>query len=254
MEPALLRRDARSQLVADALESFDADVLCLQETTPVDLEFVQQRLGHRYELQFATNGPELWSNWGAPETPWEPNGTAVLFRAERFDELDRGSIELGPHGNVATWVRVHDRSNDDELQVVSLHLDSDDRDRRRAELPALFGAIAPAGAVIIAGDYNEDTITSDLGASFFDRGFVDVLDAVGRREPTHPYARPGDEWAALATIDHVLVRDLLPVGGEVVDAGVWAVEVPGERIEALLRHTGSDHLALRAEVARRETC
>lgn len=256
MDASVLGREARDSLVAAALSAFDVDVMCLQETTLPGLEYLLGELGPDYELHFAGNGPELWSNWGAPETPWEPNGTAIVYRRARFTELARGAIDLGSHGNVACWLRLHEVSSDRDLQVVSLHLDSDDKDRRRSELPALFAALHAEGPVIIAGDYNEDTVTSSLddgfaglGDPFFERGFSDVFADLGRREPTHPYARPGDDFAPLAIIDHFLVRGIEAVDAEVIDAGVWTIDSPVRRIEELLRRTGADHLALRATVA-----
>jgi len=46
-----------------------------------------------------------------------------------------------------------------------------------------------------------------------------------------------------------MVRGLAPARADIVDAGTWAMEVPGDRMEALLRRTGSDHCALVVEVA-----
>ena len=56
--------------------------MCLQETTPPDLAVVLERLGGGYEAHQTSNGPELWSNWSTAEHPWEPNGTAIVWRRD----------------------------------------------------------------------------------------------------------------------------------------------------------------------------
>ncbi len=244
MDSTVLDRQTRTALVAKALRNFDPDVICLQETTPPDLAYILRALGEGYAFHFASNSKELWANWGASETPWEPNGTAVILRSDRFIESASGEIELGPHGNVATWVRLVDVSNGKQIQIVSAHLDSDDDDRRRSELPALFDAISTSGAVVIAGDYNEDTISTGFGEPFFERGFADVFALLDNRLPTHPYFRPGDDLADRATIDHILVREVHAVTCDVIDVGIWSLEPAEKRMEELLRRTGSDHLAL----------
>jgi endonuclease/exonuclease/phosphatase family metal-dependent hydrolase len=253
MDRAVLDRVGRRARIAAAIQSLGPDLCCLQEATPADLDVIRCGLGDRWQAHFASNGPSLWSNWGSPEIEWEPNGTAIVWDADRITCLEQGTIDLGPHGNVATWAQLCDTSAAREAIVVSLHLDSDDPDRRRAELVPLFAAIddaAPDGvAVVIAGDYNEDTIdagasSGSFGGEFFDRGFDDALARLGRHDPTHAYARPGDDWAALATIDHVMVRGVAATDGRVVDAGLWDIESAATRMEACLRRTGSDHLAL----------
>jgi endonuclease/exonuclease/phosphatase family metal-dependent hydrolase len=251
MDGAVLDRVRRRKLVADALRQLEPDLCCLQEVTPTDLDIMLAAFD-RPASHFVSEGRDLWANWGSDDVPWEPNGTAVIWNAERFDAIERDQIELGAHGNFAAVVDLYDRLHSRTQRVVSVHLDSDDPDRRRAEIPRLLDACADQAIVVIAGDYNEDTITSGsdrsrIGDAFFDVGFVDVFDSLGRRAPTHPYARPGDSWAALATIDHVLARDLTPRDASVVDAGIWSIEAPESRMEECLRRTGSDHLALVAD-------
>ncbi len=251
MDAEVLDRGRRRELVAEAVRRLRPDLCCLQEVTPVDLETTLAAFD-RCASHFVSEGRELWSNWGSVEVPWEPNGTAVVWNDERFDEIARDQIELGPHGNFAAIVDLADRATSRMLRVVSVHLDSDDADRRRREIPRLLAAGADQPIVVIAGDYNEDTITSGsdrprIGDAFFDVGLVDVFELLDRRAPTHPYARPGDDWEALATIDHVLVRGLTPSSARVVDAGIWAIDGPDARMEECLRRTGSDHLALVVE-------
>ena len=194
------------------------------------------------------NGQELWANWATPELPWEPNGTAVAWRRDAFTDAVAGRLPLGG-GNVATTAELTHTSGA-RVRVVSVHLDVDHPELRRTQLATVLATLPAADGTfdLVAGDCNEDTAGTDLGAIVADAGFVDVLDELEVVAPTHPYARPGDDWTALARLDHVLVRGAVPMAGQVVDAGTWAVEIPGIRMAELLRRTGSDHDAVVATV------
>ena len=98
------------------------------------------------------------------------------------------------------------------------------------------------------GDCNEDTTGTDLAAILAEHEFLDALTVVGNGEPTHPIARPSDDYAPLARLDHVLVRGAAVAAGRVVDADVWTLDGPGTRMIEGLRRTGSDHLAVVATV------
>jgi endonuclease/exonuclease/phosphatase family metal-dependent hydrolase len=253
MDTAVLDRVTRRQLVAAELATLDADVVCLQETTPVDLDAIVAALDGRYAAHAAPNGRELWASWSTADVPWEPNGTAILWRTERIDVVRTGSVTLSDDGNVATTVVGRVVGHDVHVRAISVHLDVDDRPLRRTQLATACAHFAPVpdGAPtvdVLAGDCNEDTIATELGTIATAHGYVDVLAAVGNTDPTHPLARPDDDYAPLARLDHVLTRGGEPVTGRVVDAAVWELDVPGDRMVEGLRRTGSDHLAVVARL------
>jgi Metal-dependent hydrolase len=252
MDPALLDRETRAELVATSLESLRADVLCLQETTPPDLAHVLQRLGDGYDHHAPPNGPDLWASWSTPEVPWEPNGTAIVWRREAFTDISTDRVMLTDDGNVAAVVRARRVGTGVPVRVVSVHLDADSPDLRRAQLPIALGALEPDERAIdvVAGDCNEDTGNSDLGTISDERGFRDALTELRCLDPTHPYARPSDDYAPLARLDHVLIRGAEPQRGWVIDSGVWGVDSPGSRLGEHLRRTGSDHLPVIVTVSR----
>jgi endonuclease/exonuclease/phosphatase family metal-dependent hydrolase len=248
MDPALLDRVTRREVVAAQLAELDADVVCLQETTPVDLLAIADALGPEVAVHAAPNAPELWAGWSTEELPWEANGTAVLWRRDRFDGVVTGALAMSDDGNVATTFAARLAGTGTQVRVRSVHLDVDQPDLRRAQLRGALEALGPPGTHdgidVVAGDCNEDTDGTDLGAIAAEHGFVDALTAVGDTDPTHPLARPGDTHAPLARLDHVLVRGARPVAGRVVDAGLFAVADAGTRWIEGLRRTGSDHLAV----------
>jgi len=244
LDPALLDRTVRAELVAGLLGELDADVMCLQETTQTDLAIVLERLGDGYAVHQTPNARELWSNWSTPGHPWEPNGTAIVWRRDRLSGIRPGSLQLSEDGNVAATVEAHRVGSGRGLRIASVHLDADVPELRRVQLPVVTAAFSldPGVVDVIAGDYNEDTVGTELGAVGRAHGFDDALNEMNCLEPTHPYARPTDEYAPLARLDHVLVRGARPINGRVVVSGVWAVDEPGRRLAEHLRRTGSDHL------------
>jgi endonuclease/exonuclease/phosphatase family metal-dependent hydrolase len=246
MDAGLLDRVARRELVAARLAELDADLVCLQETTPVDLAAIVAGLGPGYAVHAVPNGRQLWAGWATDDLAWEPNGTAILWRSDRVADRATGALALSDDGNVATTLAA--RVDGVDLHVASVHLDVDHPNLRRAQL-GVACADAADGAAVIAGDCNEDTIGTDLGTIAAEHGFVDALTVAGNTEPTHPLARPTDDYAPLARLDHVLVRGGTATAGRVVDADVWSVDGPGTRMIEGLRRTGSDHLAVVARIA-----
>ncbi len=243
MDTAVLDRSVRAALVGAHAATFGADVLCLQETTPPDLAAIVSHLVD-YGSFSTTNGRDLWSRWSTAEVPWEPNGTAIAWRVDAFDDITTGAVGLSDDGNIATWLQARHVSSGRRVRILSVHLDADEAALRRAQLPLALGFFdAEPGCIdVVAGDCNEDTTGTDLGDMCDAYQFVDALTVLGCTEPTHPYARPSDDYAPIARLDHVLVRGTRPISGAVIDSGVWRVDVPGERMEEHLRRTGSDHL------------
>ena len=248
MDPELLDRTVRAGLVASVLARLDADVVCLQETTPPDLAATRAQLGDVYDVAAAPNGASLWSNWSTAAVPWEPNGTAVLWRRTAFSDVVTGEVELCADGNVATTIRARHVGSGALLRIMSVHLDADSPELRRAQLPLALAAFEAEGHSdpgvidIVAGDCNEDTVGTDLGVAVQHHGFCDALSELANFDPTHPYARPGDDYAPIARLDHVFVRSATPLAGRVVDSDVWDIVVPVARLGEHLLRTGSDHL------------
>ena len=145
MDPALLDRTARAELVASVLSRLDADLICLQETTPPDLAASCARLGDEYEVVAAPNGSALWSNWSTGAVPWEPNGTAVVWRRDAFADVVTGEAVLSPDGNIATTMQGRHVGSGARVRVMSVHLDADSPERRRAQLPVALAAFEAEG-------------------------------------------------------------------------------------------------------------
>jgi hypothetical protein len=84
-------------------------------------------------------------------------------------------------------------------------------------------------------------VTGTAGGVVKRAGFVDVLDAVGNREPTHPWSSSFNGATRWAIIDHLTVRGATPLSGDVLDFGGLSIPDELTRIEENFRTTGSDH-------------
>jgi endonuclease/exonuclease/phosphatase family metal-dependent hydrolase len=237
------RRDRISTFLASKAAS--TDVFCLQEVQDSELPHFLAALGPGFDGFMAQNDPDWWSNWLVPEIPWAPNGTAVIIKRKRFESEGFRDLAISGDGNHAALFDGVDRVSGRHIRVASIHLDSDSNANRLREARSLVAQLpAGRGTDVVCGDANEDTVTGSVSNVLEPAGFVDVLAAVGNREPTHPWSSSYYSSHRWAIIDHILVRGGRPLAGDVFDFGVWSIAEEVARIEANLRNTGSDHFPI----------
>ena len=245
-------RRARITAFLDA-QAETADVVVLQEVQDSEFPFLAAALGARFEGVMSTNARDFWSNWVDEDLGWAPNGTAVFIRKTAFGTPDFAELDQAS-GNSVAWVTARHLATGKRVRIASVHLDSDSQVNRQLELAALLTLWAPGNddtIDIVGGDINEDTVRGSLAPIIDRAGFVDVLASLGIREQTHPWLESyymADKWGV---IDHVLARNAIPVSGDVIDSGVWAIEDETKRIEANFEACGSDHFPVVATVAPR---
>ena len=226
-----------------ASRAADTDVFCLQEVQESELPAYLAALGAGFTGAMAHNDRDWWSNWVVPEIPWAPNGTAIVVRRQAFSDLTFRDVPLSGDGNHAELVEGVHKATGRLFRAASIHLDSDVEANRGRETRALMAELpAAAGTTdVICGDFNEDAVTGKVGGVVKRAGFVDVLEAVGNREPTHPWSSSYNGATRWAIIDHLTVRGALPLSGDVLDFGGLAIADELTRIESNFRTTGSDH-------------
>jgi endonuclease/exonuclease/phosphatase family metal-dependent hydrolase len=246
---AAYRRGRIAAFLASQADS--ADVVCLQEVQESELPAFLAALGDDFAGAMSHNDPGFWSNWVVPELGWQPNGTAVIVRKSVFGGLSLRDIALSGDGNHAIVADGVDPATGRRVRAASVHLDSDVQANRNREIRSLVAQVAPApGATdVLCGDFNEDTVTGAISHVVEQAGYTDVLDAVGNREPTHPFTSSYNTAPRWAIIDHVLARGAAPLAGDVLDFGVWSIPDEVPRIEANLRNTGSDHFPITGSVS-----
>jgi endonuclease/exonuclease/phosphatase family metal-dependent hydrolase len=245
MDMSLLDADYRRARITSflAARAPDTDVVCLQEVQESELPAFLAALGSGFAGAMAHNDRDWWSNWVVPEIPWAPNGTAIIVRRQAFSNLAFRDVPLSGDGNHAELVEGIHKQTGRPFRAASIHLDSDVEANRGREARALMAELpAAAGTTdVVCGDFNEDAVTGTVGGVVKRAGFVDVLEAVGNREPTHPWSSSYNGATRWAIIDHLTVRGARPLSGDVLDFGGLAIADELTRIESNLRTTGSDH-------------
>ena len=205
-----------------------------------------------YARMHAQNGREYWAHWLGDDVAWEANGPAVIVRRDAFDDLVLRELYLGGFGNAAAMMQAIHYETDTRVRCVSVHLDADHHAVRMNELQSLLAQLDDASdnwrnaLTIVAGDFNCDTQDGEIAELLANAGYVDAHASCGQFDPTHPYARPGDTYAPLARIDHIMVRGAPVTRAIVDDVGVWEIAEPGDRLIEHLRRTGTDHLQISA--------
>ena len=245
MDMSLLDAADRRALITSFLSSRAAgtDLFCLQEVQESEFPAFLAAAGSGFDGAMSHNDRDWWSNWVVPEIPWAPNGTALIVRREAFSDLVFHDIALSGDGDHAELVEGVHRATGRPFRVASIHLDSDIEANRRREARSLMAQLPPEPGTtdVVCGDFNEDSVTGTVGGVMKRHGFVDVLDAVGNRQPTHPWSSKYNSATRWAIIDHLTVRGAQPLSGQVLDFGGLAIPDELERIESNLRTTGSDH-------------
>ena len=226
-----------------ASRAADTDIFCLQEVQESEFPAFLAAVGGGFAGAMSHNDRDWWSNWVVPEIPWAPNGTAIMVRRQAFSNLVFRDIALSGDGDHAELVEGVHRATGRRFRAASIHLDSDKEANRGREARSLMSQLPPAaGAIdVVCGDFNEDSVTGTAGGVVKRAGFVDVLDTVGNREPTHPWSSSFNGATRWAIIDHLTVRGAQPLSGDVLDFGGLSIPDELTRIESNFRTTGSDH-------------
>jgi endonuclease/exonuclease/phosphatase family metal-dependent hydrolase len=245
MDMSLLDADDRRERITAFLASRAAgtDVFCLQEVQESEFPAFLAATGNGFAGAMAHNDRDWWSNWVVPEIPWAPNGTALIVRRQAFSNLAFRDVPLSADGNHGEIVEGVHRATGRRFRAASIHFDSDKEANRGREARALMAELPPAPGTtdVVCGDFNEDSVTGTAGGVVRRAGFVDVLDAVGNREPTHPWSSSFNGATRWAIIDHLTVRGAQPLSGDVLDFGGLSIPDELTRIESNFRTTGSDH-------------
>lgn len=214
--------------IIDAIGAGDADIVCLQETSPAYEAVLRRRYADRYPHQRYQHHPTT-----------NAAGLAVLSRYPVVDRGHRPAPRDWRHWHPAWYVDVETPSG--TIQILLVHLRAK-LAGRKSDLEALMtlrgdhleeidhfmrGSSADKPTLVI-GDFNEEP----------DGAAVRWLEARGYRNALplfqpdgHTWRRPLLAWELRQTLDHILFdRAFEPVDARVIHAG------------------GSDHLPIVARL------
>lgn len=251
-----LDRLARRQAIIALLKQYQqtVDVFALQEVAQVEFNAIRDALKQTHVGLQANHAPSYWANWVTPQTPWEPNGNAILVRKDRFTSLafeDFASSSSGNHS--ALFTGTIRNSGGRTVRIASVHLDSDYPYNRKAELGAVLAKWGPRANTVdvIAGDFNTETDATNIQTDLKSAGYYDLLDLLGTASQTHPWNTKyygADNWGI---IDHIVSRGSAPRDGSVMNFNLFALFPTNEetRIIRNLQLSGSDHFPVVGTVA-----
>jgi endonuclease/exonuclease/phosphatase family metal-dependent hydrolase len=198
--------------LALAVESLDADVVCLQEVRHSNRREAK-RFAHWPELAqadfLAPTGYEVVYRTNAVTRDGE-HGNALLSRwpVLSHQHEDMSDHRLEQRGFLHVALNMH--GQDVHVLVVHLGLVKASRVRQVAQLQRFIQREIPSGApLLVAGDFNDWGQTVQLALAQVD------LHAWRVPQPTFPSRLP------LAQLDYVFARGLKPMGLTVPRGRVW---------------------------------
>jgi len=152
--------DKRRELVVQAIENFDPDLLGTQETLQFQANYLMKNLsGYEYVGTSRDKDPKSGEQCG------------ILFRKERFEKVDEGQFWLSENPDqratkswdsslprIATWVVLKDKVNKEKsLVLINTHFDHRGSKARLESAKLIRNWIEKNhadDAVIITGDFN----------------------------------------------------------------------------------------------------
>lgn len=196
--------------------------------------------------------PSYWSKYITVNPPWELNGVALFLKKSSFSDVQFIGLKNSNTGNHGAYAETIHLASRKKIGVASLHLDSDVGGNRDKKLNSVMNFIKTRAndVDIIAGDFNYITTSGNLSQDLRRNGYIDVLQALGNTEKTHPDLTGYTHSPNYFIIDHIVVRGAQPKSGDVIDNNLWVLypDDNDTRITENLRLTGSDHFPVWGKV------
>lgn len=148
----------RKDLVVETIKAYGPDVLGTQENLGFQAEYLVDKLGY-----------SIFGRSRQVEDSGSGEQCAILFRAERFDQLAGGHLWLSETPDVpgskswdsslprmATWVRLWDKSNSANIFVINTHFDHRGSNARLESAKLLYEFVKANAKypIILTGDFN----------------------------------------------------------------------------------------------------
>jgi endonuclease/exonuclease/phosphatase family metal-dependent hydrolase len=156
--------DNRKDFLVETIQEFDPDLLGTQETLAFQRNFIQDQLSK-------------YQSFGVGRDDGQENGemAALFFSHSRFEKLDGGHFWLSPTPEIvgskgwdaalpriATWVKLHDKSDADSRPILFLnthfdHMGGVARSQSARLIRDKVTALGFGCRIIVTGDFNAGT-------------------------------------------------------------------------------------------------
>ena len=247
-----LNRQFRRALIIQALQKLviSHDFIALQETQEDEIHFFENELKACGFAGFHVNHKDsYWQKYVTPDVPFAPNGVGLYWNTKKVLNLSKELLSLSEDGNSCAFATF--KMGSTTIRVVSCHLDADQSGKRLKQANAIMAALPRKNNTIdiVAGDFNFNTDMGPLQQIISKSNFVNILEAVGKQEATHPFTSKYAQNANYGNIDHILVRGAIPKDGTVLTFNVWQdATSEEERVNLLLQRNGSDHFIVTGQI------
>lgn len=234
------------------------DIIALQEVTQdikrkdlSSFDYFNDILESEFEGKFYPHEMKYWNEWIDPHVGYIPNGNALFLRRSLFSDINWSNLALSSGNHV---VQADARINENNIRIMSLHLDGDNPDKRIREYTSLLQNL-PSGQYIgsidiMLGDFNAGD--SQLYKIMNDAGFTDLV------QLDHSTFSISYDDRTKSPIDHITCRsykDLHVINNQILGKDIWEnipsqvefnLEMETKRLNLCLQRFGSDHFPIMA--------
>lgn len=232
------RREPSINMLLD----YKPDLVGIQEAQPVQREDLVEGVGDIYGLFSAVDD-------GVDDV--YTGHTAILYRKDRFDVLDKGHFWLSPTPDevsqpawnatdrqyrTTVWMKLHDNKAGKDILLINTHLPykTADVEARTACIDLIVERMIEMGGlkmpVFITGDMNASWYTTDSRRSSL-QGYFARLESARENCPknltpsVYSYNAFGLSTPAVTwNIDHIFYREAIPVDFAVVNKATYGVK------------------------------
>lgn len=242
----------RRALIIQTIQSLakSNDIIALQETQEDEFGYFYDAMTKAgFDGFHANHRDDYWSRYITINPPFVSNGVALFWNKKTVTVLNINASNLSDDGNHCIFTKL--KKGNKQFRLICCHLDSDTGGRRSKESKAMMDLLTPIDGMtdIIIGDLNFNIDNGPYNRIFYSNNFIDVLKSLNKEEMTHPFDFTYMGNSNYGIIDHILVRNAVPVDGKVLTFNVWNDGITSEeRINLLLQRDGSDHFVVSGSI------
>jgi endonuclease/exonuclease/phosphatase family metal-dependent hydrolase len=235
------RQEVKINVLKDLVKTMD--IIALQETQDGEFHVLAEVITSFGFGSFSVNHQDNYRDkYITQDPPFVPNGVGLFWNEKTIKMNEINGFDASDKGN--RCIMGCFEKDVKKFRVVCVHFDTDRGKRRDREAHAVMNLLEPKDGIvdIVLGDFNFTTSHAIYKNIFGSNGFLDVIDTIGADNASHLFATSYPENSNCGVIDHITVRNGIPVSGEILTCNVLGDgKNREERINLILQRNGSDH-------------